>query len=496
MDRRLRGLTLFLIIGLFVSLFPASASAAPAARYFPPTGHWVEGSFLSFFDRHGGLDLFGYPRTEPLWRDGHLVQYFQRARFESWPNNPPPFDVQLGLLGDEVTGPADKPIPAAEVPAAGDPSRAYFPQTGHTLSGAFRTFFDNHGGLAIFGYPISEAEMGPSGFLIQRFQRARMEWHPELPAAYQVSLGLIGDEAIFVQGQVTMAATVPVSSVAPPDAAPLPSGRILVETSPGGNLVEAQPDGRDSRTVGVGFDPSWSPDGSRIAFTTLGPTGGVFVENADGTGRKQVYLGDGARSPVWSPDGQSIAFYRKYRGYPLRTVNGVVQYDDFFQVVVIRLSDDSTWLPMEQPSHSFSPSWAPDGSNLIFQGDLGIYIVSTTQIARRIPNTNRNFTTPAYSPDGQTIAFTYWNADHWDIGEIRPDGSSMRLLTYDSTLSPPANNASAAWTPDGSGLAFVSDRSGSWQLYLMSADGSGVRPLNGIPLTYTGGFARVIAWTK
>src|SRR5581483_10249862 len=127
----------------------------PSARYFPATGHWVEGSFLSFFDSNGGLDLFGYPRTEAIWRDGRLVQYFQRARFESWPENPAPFQVQLGLLGVEVTGPPDPPMPPGQVPAAGDPSRTYFPATGHTLSGAFRDFYNARGGLGIFGYPIS-----------------------------------------------------------------------------------------------------------------------------------------------------------------------------------------------------------------------------------------------------------------------------------------------------------------------------------------------------
>jgi TolB protein len=248
--------------------------------------------------------------------------------------------------------------------------------------------------------------------------------------------------------------------------------------------------------VGVGYDPSWSPDGTHLAYTTLGPTGGVFVENADGSARKQVYLGDGARAPVWSPDGGSIAFYRKYRGPPLATVNGQVQYEDYFQVIVVRLADDSTWLPEEQPYHSFSPTWSPDGKNIVFQGDLGLYIVTPNQWARLIPNTDRNFTAPAYSPDGRTIAFTYRKSDHWDIGLIHPDGSGMHLLTDDSALTPTANSASAAWTPDGSGLAFASDRSGSWQLYLMAPDGSRVRPLNGLPVTYNGGLARVISWAK
>jgi len=87
---------------LVLGLLPRLAEAAPAARFFAPTGHWVQGDFLTFFDQHGGLDVFGYPRTEPFYTDGRLVQYFQRERLESWPENPPPYNVQLMLIGDAV----------------------------------------------------------------------------------------------------------------------------------------------------------------------------------------------------------------------------------------------------------------------------------------------------------------------------------------------------------------------------------------------------------
>src|SRR5439155_5893846 len=80
-------------LAALLCLMPAPSLAASSARYFGPTGHWVDGEFLSYFDRYGGLDVFGFPRTEVMVAQGRVVQYFQRARLESWPENAPPYNV-------------------------------------------------------------------------------------------------------------------------------------------------------------------------------------------------------------------------------------------------------------------------------------------------------------------------------------------------------------------------------------------------------------------
>lgn len=72
------------------------ASPAPDARFYKETSHNLSGPFLKYFDSRGGLDIFGYPTSEPFQRAGFTVQYFQRARFELHGS-----DVLLGLLGDE-----------------------------------------------------------------------------------------------------------------------------------------------------------------------------------------------------------------------------------------------------------------------------------------------------------------------------------------------------------------------------------------------------------
>lgn len=79
----------------------------------------------------------------------------------------------------------------------------YFPETGHSVSGVFQQFYKDHGGVAIFGFPISEPFSGPNRtdgktYTQQFFQRARMEYHPENKGTpYEVLLGLLGAEQVF-----------------------------------------------------------------------------------------------------------------------------------------------------------------------------------------------------------------------------------------------------------------------------------------------------------
>ncbi len=168
----------------------------PDGRFFPTTGHNVNGPFLSFFDRYGGIDTFGLPRTEAFVENGRLVQYFQRHRLELWPENQYPWQVQLTLLGDLVLGPAEPPMPPPT-----DPGRRYYPETGHSLGPPFRQFYETHGALTVFGYPTSEPYQA-GAVTVQRFQRARLEFRPQNPPAYQVQPGLLGDEYIYTLKKV------------------------------------------------------------------------------------------------------------------------------------------------------------------------------------------------------------------------------------------------------------------------------------------------------
>ncbi len=174
---------------------PAERYAAdlPERRCFPETGHCVAGRFLGYWEAHGGLPSHGYPLGDEVvatLEDGrpYTVQYFERSRLESHPENAAPFDVLLGQFGRRFH-PAD---PAAD---RRDGAR-YFEQTGHNLRGRFREYWEGHGGLLQFGYPLSEEfperlEDGTT-YTVQYFERARLELHPENPAPDDVLLGQFG----------------------------------------------------------------------------------------------------------------------------------------------------------------------------------------------------------------------------------------------------------------------------------------------------------------
>ena len=185
-----------LCVAVLLCVLPTVRIAAQQdeSRYFEETGHNVSGEFLRFYDARGGLEVFGYPLTRQFAENGRQVQYFQRVRIESHPENPEPYQVQLGLLGD-LLGYRTPPIDAADIPPPGHAGKRYFPETGHTVPFAFLEFYNSHGGLDIFGYPISEWLAEPNGRIVQYFQRSKMEWYPE-NSEQRVQLGMLGSQYV------------------------------------------------------------------------------------------------------------------------------------------------------------------------------------------------------------------------------------------------------------------------------------------------------------
>ncbi|MBI2861607.1 MAG: VanW family protein [Chloroflexi bacterium] len=216
LPRLFSSLTIMLMVATsLVVALPGIALADPdpsiweaPSRFILDTGHNISGPFLRLYEVSGGLGIFGYPRTEAFEENGRVVQYFQRGRMEWWPENPEGSQVQLMLIGLEALGGAEPPIPANLIPDRSDPNQRYLPETGHVVSLGFLEYFERHGGVAVFGYPITE-ERKEGGYTVQYFQRARMEWHPENPSPYQVLLGLLGD-AYIAAGRVAPARMVPV----------------------------------------------------------------------------------------------------------------------------------------------------------------------------------------------------------------------------------------------------------------------------------------------
>jgi hypothetical protein len=222
----LLGVLLALGLALPPAALPARASAASAdaEACFAQTGKCVAGPFLDYWLANGGLAQQGLPLTDefmeisPLDGKAYRVQYFERARFEHHPENAPPHRVLLGLLGLEQYRAryAAPPSRAADPFGAGAECAPF--ENGLRVCGAFLAYWRANGGLAQQGLPLTGlfAEVNPSDgreYVVQYFERARFEWHPEsADPRYQVLLGLLGREqflARYPAGQPAPAAPAP-----------------------------------------------------------------------------------------------------------------------------------------------------------------------------------------------------------------------------------------------------------------------------------------------
>lgn len=221
-------LYLTVIGAMAVSLLPAGARSVSAqgdCRNFSETGFDVCGRFLEVWSSLGDDTVNTYINGLPLTEmrpeisltDGNTydTQWFERARFEMHPENEAPYDVLFGLLGvtkaegrgsvdpatGEVRNPSDAAFVGIDQPDDVDgTTKVYFPETRHTVSGTFLTYWNTYGGLPQFGFPLSEpfeevSEDDGNTYTVQYFERNRFEAHPENAGTlYEVQLGRLGDE--------------------------------------------------------------------------------------------------------------------------------------------------------------------------------------------------------------------------------------------------------------------------------------------------------------
>jgi len=236
----------------------------------------------------------------------------------------------------------------------------------------------------------------------------------------------------------------------------------------------------------VGGYPSFSPDGTRIAFTTSrrGETwrpGQVYVMDVDGTGVST--LTDQARALgglAWSPDGTRIAFVgTRYRGG--ESEDGLI---------IVNSGGGTAQLVGEIPAQwNVIPSWSPDGGRILIGTGEGFHLVdvqtgATSLLARdpRMAKDQRHcggYFGPAYSPNGTTIAFSWWRVLHGGCRTdglflMDADGTNVRRLTLTGRSLIPFG---PSWSPDGTRIAFFSQPGGPGALYVVNVDGSGLTKL-------------------
>ncbi len=224
----------------------------------------------------------------------------------------------------------------------------------------------------------------------------------------------------------------------------------------------------------LGSDPAWSPDGTRIAFTSTSTSGRdiAILDRRDGSVRRLTDDPGDEYEPTWSPDGSQIAF-----------ASNRDNTDGTYDIHVIPTNSpnrQSTNLTKEPGADDDAPSWSPDGTQIVFVRERGgnpnLVVMSADGSApSSITDNDSSNTGPSWSPDGRHIAFASVpaNSSLQDILVMRADGSAS---PNNLTQSPTSRDYQPAWSPDGERIAFTSNRDGNPDIFTMAAtDGSDVR---------------------
>lgn len=337
-------------------------------------------------------------------------------------------------------------------------------------------------------------------------------------------------------------------------------GRLLVQLSSGGNIVILSRDGTGLRTLTHGIDPDLSPDGSKVAFTRWDGAnqGSLWMINTDGSGERSVLGGmRKVKSPSWAPDSKLVAVNYQDGGTTEVTqrcantqicsdpndfstcsatidsnpdINFFLAYDIEFESRIdpstnelkfyicwklppdphwkMKVIDTETGASEDRPAgqYAFAPAWDPANPwRVISTAGLGLVATDVT-LGTASPLTNDpSDRGPVFSVDGQLMAVTYRQHDHWEVHRLNPDGSGRVRLTKTpfyrlATGDQHWNNASPAFSPNGSEIAFLTDRMGQWEVWVMNVDGSNQRPMFSeevnaqLHINYAGNDERAIRW--
>jgi hypothetical protein len=177
-------------------------------------------------------------------------------------------------------------IGASQKPKSNDPHRRYFPETGHTATFSFLKFFNESGGLDIFGYPVTEF-MQENGRMVQYFQRALMEWDPNRS---EMILHDLGELWIERTGYLNALKSAPPQLAQSPGEEPAPAISLVSDLRVTASVRNAFAGLQGEQTVWVYvFDQNGAPvQGAQVSLGAPFLAGDLFLSPTDGLGHSQI----------------------------------------------------------------------------------------------------------------------------------------------------------------------------------------------------------------
>lgn len=229
--------------------------------------------------------------------------------------------------------------------------------------------------------------------------------------------------------------------------------------------------GHASQIPGVSADhPSPSPSGAEVVFAAdYNNQSNLWISGTNGQSLRQLTTGTNVdMEPAWSPDGTRIAY--SSRSDANRSDIWVIQKDG---TGLTRLTSDL--------SGNWEPVWSPDGTKIAFvsdrHGSNDIWIMNANGSAPRpvisLPGQENH---PSFSPNGSEIVFSH-TVDQASLKIVKVDGTGLRTLT---------SGSSRDWNPNWSkyGIVFSAQRSSEYStIWVVQGDGTGLRQLGDIPTT-------------